>query len=61
MSERIDTARWPETSPRAMNQRGAGLDASRPRFTDYDPGPGYRPFFAYSEYPEKPASATVVC
>ena len=27
-----------------------GLDAGT-RFVDYDPGPGYRPFFAYSEYP----------
>lgn len=61
MSERIDAARWPETSPRAMNQRGAGLDAGRARFTDHDPGPGYRPFFADSEYPGKPASATVAC
>ena len=51
MTERIDTGRWPATSPAAMNQRGARLDDSGPRFTDYDPGPGYRPFFAYSQYP----------
>lgn len=51
MSERIDTGRWPATSPQAMNERGAGLDAGRTRFIDYDPGPGYRPFYAYSEYP----------
>ncbi len=51
MSERIDTGRWPATSPQAMNQRGARLDAGRTRFIDYDPGPGYRPFFAYSEFP----------
>jgi len=51
MSERIDTGHWPATSPQAMNERGARLDASRTRFIDYDPGPGYRPFFAYSEYP----------
>jgi hypothetical protein len=51
VSERIDTGHWPATSPAAMNQRGARLDAGRTRFIDYDPGPGYRPFFAYSEYP----------
>jgi hypothetical protein len=51
MSERIDTGRWPATSPEAMNQRGARLNAGGTRFIDYDPGPGYRPFFAYSEYP----------
>ena len=50
MSERIGTGRWPATSPQAMNERGAHLDTSRTRFIDYDPGPGYRPFFAYSEY-----------
>jgi hypothetical protein len=51
MCERIDTGRWPATTPRAMSRRGAGLAASGTRFVDYDPGPGYRPFFAYSEYP----------
>jgi len=48
------TRRWPPTSPEAMNLRGASLDASGTRFADCDPGPGYRPFFAYSEYPGGP-------
>lgn len=52
MTERIDTGRWPATSPQAMRQRGAHVDASATRFVDYDPGPGYRPFFAYSKYPD---------
>jgi pimeloyl-ACP methyl ester carboxylesterase len=51
MCERIDTGRWPATTPQAMNIRGASLAASATRFVDHDPGPGYRPFFAYSEYP----------
>jgi hypothetical protein len=51
LTERIETGRWPASSPEAMSQRGAPLDASATRFIDYDPGPGYRPFFAYSEYP----------
>ncbi|MGH3246191.1 MAG: hypothetical protein ACRDOI_08275 [Trebonia sp.] len=55
VTERIDTGRWPATSPGAMNRRGDSLDAGRTRFVDYDPGPGYRPFFAYSQYPDGPA------
>jgi pimeloyl-ACP methyl ester carboxylesterase len=55
VTERIDTGRWPATSPGAMNRRGDSLDASGTRFVDYDPGPGYRPFFAYSQYPVGPA------
>jgi hypothetical protein len=51
VTERIDTGRWPPTCPEAMNRRGDSLDAGGTRFIDYDPGPGYRPFFAYSEYP----------
>jgi pimeloyl-ACP methyl ester carboxylesterase len=51
VTERIDTGRWPATSPQAMNRRGDSIDPSGTRFLDYDPGPGYRPFFAYSEYP----------
>jgi hypothetical protein len=34
-----------------MNRRGRSLDAGGTRFVDHDPGPGYRPFFADSEYP----------
>jgi hypothetical protein len=51
VTERIDTGRWPATTPVAMNQRGGAIDPSATRFVDYDPGPGYRPFFADSEYP----------
>jgi hypothetical protein len=51
LTERIETGRWPATTPEAMSQRGKSLDASAARFVDYDPGPGYRPFYAYSEYP----------
>jgi hypothetical protein len=50
-TERIDTGRWPPTSPEAMNRRGRSLDAGDTRFVDHDPGPGYRSFFADSEYP----------
>ena len=55
MSERLDTERWPATSAEEMRERGARIDDSGARFIDYDPGPGYRPFFAYSEYPAAPA------
>ena len=48
---RLDSGHWPDTGPEAMNKRGNSLHASATRFTDYDPGPGYRPFFAYSDYP----------
>jgi hypothetical protein len=51
VTERIDTGRWPATTPVAMNRRGGAIDPSATRFVDYDPGPGYRPFFADSEYP----------
>jgi len=51
LTERIETGRWPATSPEAMSQRAKPLDASAARFVDYDPGPGYRPFFADSCYP----------
>jgi pimeloyl-ACP methyl ester carboxylesterase len=51
VTERIDTGRWPATTPEAMGRRGDVADPSGTRFVDYDPGPGYRPFFAYSEYP----------
>jgi pimeloyl-ACP methyl ester carboxylesterase len=49
VSGRIDTGRWPATSPEAINRRGDALDPSGTRFIDFDPGPGYRPFFACSE------------
>jgi hypothetical protein len=55
VTERIETGRWPATSSEAMNRRGDALGAGGARFVDYDPGPGYRPFFAYSEYPATPA------
>jgi pimeloyl-ACP methyl ester carboxylesterase len=58
VTERIDTGRWPDTGPEAMNRRGNSLHASATRFTDHDPGPGYRPFFAYSDYPPAPALPT---
>jgi pimeloyl-ACP methyl ester carboxylesterase len=51
LTERIDTGRWPATTPEALRGRADSLDPSRTRFIDYDPGSGYRPFFAYSEYP----------
>ena len=51
VTERIDTGRWPVTTPVAMNRRAGAVDSGATRFVDYDPGPGYRPFFAYSEYP----------
>jgi len=51
ITDRIVTGRWPDTSPEAMNRRGNSLHASATRFTNYDPGPGYRPFFANSDYP----------
>ena len=57
VTERIGTGHWPETDPEAMNQRGKSLHASATRFTDHDPGPGYRPFFAYSDYPALPVFA----
>lgn len=53
LTERIEDGTWPDTSPVMMNLRGRYLDsgASRARFTGHDPGPGYRPFYAYSQYP----------
>jgi hypothetical protein len=51
VTERIDTGRWPAIGPEAMSLRADSIDPSGTRFVDYDPGPGYRPFFAYSEYP----------
>jgi pimeloyl-ACP methyl ester carboxylesterase len=51
VTERIETGRWPATTPEAMNRRAGSLYPSGGRFIDYDPGPGYRPFFANSEYP----------
>jgi hypothetical protein len=51
VTERIDTGHWPAVSPGAMSQCADAIDSSGTRFVDYDPGPGYRPFFAYSEYP----------
>jgi hypothetical protein len=51
VTERIDTGRWPAVGPEAMSRRADSIDPSGTRFADYDPGPGYRPFFAYSEYP----------
>jgi pimeloyl-ACP methyl ester carboxylesterase len=51
LTERIDTGRWPATTPEALRRRADSIDPGRTRFVDYDPGPGYRPFFAYSEYP----------
>jgi pimeloyl-ACP methyl ester carboxylesterase len=51
VTERIEGGRWPAVSPEAMSLRAGPIDPSGTRFVDYDPGPGYRPFFAYSEYP----------
>lgn len=51
LTERIEDGNWPSTSPDMMNLRGRYLDPSPARFTGYDPGPGYRPFYAYSQYP----------
>jgi hypothetical protein len=51
LTERIDTGRWPAAEPEAMSRRGASIDDSGTRFIGYDPGPGYRPFFAYSPCP----------
>ena len=51
VTERIDTGCWPATSPEALHRRADSIDPSGTRFVDHDPGPGYRPFFAYSEYP----------
>jgi hypothetical protein len=51
LTERIEDGKWPSTSPEMMNLRGRYLDPSAARFTSHDPGPGYRPFCAYSEYP----------
>ncbi|MGH3264911.1 MAG: hypothetical protein ACRDNS_23295 [Trebonia sp.] len=51
LTERIDAGRWPDTEPEAMNARGARADAGPARFLAHDPGPGYRPFFAYSPSP----------
>jgi pimeloyl-ACP methyl ester carboxylesterase len=51
VTERIEAGRWPAVSPEAMSLRAGPIDPSGTRFVDYDPGPGYRPFFAYSEYP----------
>jgi hypothetical protein len=48
LAGRIDTGRWPATSPEAMNRRADSVDPSGARFIDHDPGPGYRPFYAYS-------------
>jgi hypothetical protein len=59
MTDRIETGRWPQTGPAAMSRRGAALDASPARFADFDPGPGYRPFYAYSQYPPRPAAGPV--
>jgi hypothetical protein len=52
LTERIEDGTWPDTSPLMMNLRGRYLNsgASPARFTEYDPGPGYRPFYAYSKY-----------
>jgi hypothetical protein len=55
VTERIESGSWPATSPEAMNRRGDAFHAGGTRFVDFDPGPGYRPFFAYSEYPATPA------
>ncbi len=57
-TERIDTGRWPAVSPEAMSRRADSAGPRGTRFVDYNPGPGYRPFFAYSEYPADPASGT---
>ena len=51
LTERIQDGTWPCTLPEVMNLRGRYLDPSAARFTSYDPGPGYRPFYAYSDYP----------
>ena len=51
VTERVDTGRWPAVSPEALRRRADSIHPSRTRFVDYDPGPGYRPFFAHSEYP----------
>jgi hypothetical protein len=51
LTERIEDGKWPSTSREMMNLRGRYLDPSAARFTSHDPGPGYRPFCAYSEYP----------
>jgi hypothetical protein len=55
VTERIDIGRWPAVSPEAMRRRAGTAGPGGTRFADYDPGPGYRPFFAYSEYPAGPA------
>jgi len=39
-----------------MNLRGRYLDPSATRFTSHDPGPGYRPFYACSDYPGQSAA-----
>jgi hypothetical protein len=51
LTERIQDGTWPSTLPEMMNLRGRYLDPSAVRFTSHDPGPGYRPFYAYSDYP----------
>ena len=51
LTERIEDGKWPATGPDIMNLRGRYLDPSAARFTSHDPGPGYRPFYAYSQYP----------
>lgn len=50
LTERIQEGTWPSTLPEMMNLRGRYLDPSATRFTSHDPGPGYRPFYAYSDY-----------
>lgn len=55
VTERIDAGRWPEVTPEAMRQRADETASGGTRFVDHDPGPGYRPFFAYSAYPAAPA------
>lgn len=51
LTERIASGRWPAAGPEAMNRRGASIDDGGTRFIGYDPGPGYRPFFACSPCP----------
>jgi hypothetical protein len=51
LTERIQDGTWPSILPEIMNLRGRYLDPSPARFTSHDPGPGYRPFYAYSDYP----------
>jgi pimeloyl-ACP methyl ester carboxylesterase len=55
VTERIDAGRWPAVTPQAMRQRADQAAPGGARFVDHDPGPGYRPFFAYSACPAAPA------